>query len=135
EDYGLNAFVLQRSGNKIRYSYTCTPIKFSKCYSDETSRQEGDNGETFYLDRHNVDAGGDNAVLIGFSLDTDYYGRGWFKSDGRKVKYKYTYCLLRNIPAEQTAAQNAINASKSKGLRVMEDTTDEQPEGEVTRSG
>jgi hypothetical protein len=113
EDYGLSRFILERSGNDIRFSYHCTPIKFTVCGSSQTIMQGGYNGEIFYLDRHNIDTYADDAVLTGFRVKVDWLEKRWINPDSIRFQFIYTYCYLRNVSAEQVAAQAAINTSKS----------------------
>lgn len=71
-DRVLRSFGQKRDGNRIYFTFTCCGANVATRTDVETLGKDG-GGETYFLEKHNVDAGGFN-VIGGFKLLT---GKSW----------------------------------------------------------
>ncbi len=114
-DYALQGFKMSSSCSspicKIKFDYTCVPVKAKDNSSSTTDWIDGGDGGINKL-RNIQLLLADYNVLQGWKLNVSFYFR-WFDRDGRYFKYTYNFISLRNT--EQEAA--AYDANKSKPTR------------------
>merc|ERR1711957_557800 len=89
--YALQQFKLDRAGNNILYSYTCTAASCKSRPSTYTSWQKAGNWEVVYLDRQHVRMQSHH-VVTGFKLESK--AGGWLGSN--QFRYKIDYCMLKH---------------------------------------
>ncbi len=92
-DKGLNRMQLRNKGNKMSYDYTCLyGGNLGQSQIKSTQLDNGSNGNTIFLDRHNIDCG-NNAVLSQLKLN--------IVGVDQKYKYDYTCKAGTNLKCRQ----------------------------------
>jgi len=105
--FQLDTFSASNSDSKfINYDYVCssmgdlgTSFERSTASSSRGKKGEDDNGDTNYLDRHNLDCG-PAAYISKFKLDHN--------SSRKEIKYDYT-CISSTKPLTQRKVQTPVN--------------------------
>jgi hypothetical protein len=89
----MNSFEVARDANKIFFKYTCCKANVQSVQTFETQYKQSE-GQTYYLDRHDVDAKGWN-VISGFVLKVDN-GNWRYKLNSAQLRSAAKICPVNN---------------------------------------
>lgn len=109
EDSALNGFQMERSGDNIRFRYTCNRVKFNSASNYTTDFARSGTGEVQGLAVHEVrapDTRFRTQAIQGFRLGVRYVNQWctFLCSSFQDIRFTVNYVVLRNISSDNLDA-------------------------------